>query len=259
MYEIKRLLRVAGLKHAFSTIEDGNQGFSFGPKDEVVGNRRRFIKASGFVNSNSCVSMVPRHPDNDGVKLVEPNLVGRGIAEPDAGPLCEALVTISPNLGLYLTAADCIPIIIYTERPQILALIHAGRESTVRGIVSATVDFIQNSFSVNPNKFVVGMGPGIRRENYLLETFPPWPAAEVKSPWRDFVEATPGGLKVDLFGYNRHLLIKKGVRPEMIMDCGIDTFAAKDDQPKFFSHRRSKATGEPEGRHACVVSMVPVK
>ena len=256
MYRLPGLSKIRGLDHGFSTREDGNQGFSCGSREEVIENRARFVAKvrSSFQTYRGAVAMSPMQKGRGGVAIVVPEMSGRGMSWPNSGVLCEGMVTDCEELYLYLPVADCIPIIVYSPiPPRVLALIHAGRESSVGGIVARTLATMTDCFDISVRCLLVGMGPGIRQENYPVSEFPP--AAGANSPWRKFAVPTDSGILVDLYGYNRQIFIDAGVPPRRIEDCGIDTFT----DANFFSHRRSKATGEPEGRHACVVGMVPIE
>lgn len=256
MYRLPGLSKIRGLDHGFSTREDGNQGFSCGRREEVIENRAGFVaKARSFFQpGRGVVGMAPMQKGRDGAVIVGPEMSGRGMSGPNSSVLCEAMVTDCEGPYLYLPAADCIPIIVYSPLPpRVLALVHAGRESSVGGIVARTLATMQDCFDIRVRRLLVGMGPGIRQKNYLVSEFPP--AAGANSPWREFAAPTDGGVLVDLYGYNRQVFINAGVPPRQIEDCGIDTFSDLN----FFSHRRSKATGEAEGRHACVVGMAPTE
>lgn len=259
MYQLPQLSKMKGIAHGVSLRDDGNQSFRFDPRETVVLRRKRFVAMvhSSFILENG-VALAPNHGDCEaktivvGQELVR-GLSGRGMSRAGTGLRGEALITSAPNIYLYLLIADCIPIVIYAPIERVLALVHAGRVSSQNDIIRKTVRRMSSEFAVNPRTLYVGLGPGIRQESYVLETFPP--AGEADSPWQEFCAITPEGIAVDLYGYNRRVLIEEGVPTQRIEDCGIDTFTDK----RFFSHRRSFDTGELEGRQACVVSMVAVE
>lgn len=274
-----------GLHHAFSTVVEGNQGFGFGSAAAVVKNRDRFLRAareaadallssharmnrgalpragrypavgglSAFYLSKGAWMVPMRAGCEEVISVVGPTEAGRGAMAPDSGPLGEAMITTSSGIHLGVASADCAPVIIFDPVRRALALVHAGRESTVREICGKTVKRLVE-LGTDPRDLVVGIGPGIRKESYLLQTFAP--AADAVSAWRQnnrCVIMTEGVL-LDLPGRNRDILVERGVPPGNIEVSPANTFLDK----QFFSHRRTKATGDPEGRHACVVWMAPV-
>lgn len=240
-----------GLAYGFSTREDGDMDFS-GGKDEVVNRRREFLsRAHPSFDIPRGVAMRPT-PSSllamDPVSVVGVRESGWSMISP-RGIVCEALVTETSDVFLFGLGADCPSIIIYEPERCILALVHAGRKSTVEG-VPARVVWILKQWGADPRKLQVIIGPGIRKESYVLQTFAP--LANTNSPWHDFCTAVPGGWMVDLFGYNRWHLFKAGVLPENLAECPWDTCMDR----RFFSHCRSRDTGEPEGCHAVAVGMV---
>lgn len=253
MYQLPHLSKIKGLAHGFSERSDGNMGFRFGAHVDVAASRRSLARRvhSSFGLENG-VGLAPMQENGEGVMVVTPGHAGHGTANPVYGMKCEAMITSSEEIFLLLPAADCAMIILYDPVRRVLGLIHAGRESTMRGIASTALRTMGLLFGSSPRQIIAGVGPAIRQPSYVLDTFPP--VGEADSPWRDFCRVRPDGVEVDFVGFSKKMLADAGVNPRNIEDCGVDTFT--DD--RFFSHRRSKAAGEPEGRHTCVVGMVPV-
>lgn len=252
MYQLPQLVAIPGLLHGISTHEEGNQGFNFGPKWQVIENRAKFIRNvrpmfSGFPFQVT-VGMSPlQRGFEEEIRIVGPGDAGRGMDGRRDAP-GEAMVTNAPNIMLYLCVADCIPLIIHDPRRHILALVHAGRESTIRRIPEKALRVMKDQFGVDPSDAVVGMGPGLR--SHILERLPARISND--SLWQMHCHQDERGFLVDLFGYNRDCFIAAGVPEEQIEECPADTFT----DPRFFSHRRP---AEPEGRHAAVVGMMPTE
>lgn len=251
---------VPWLVHGFSTKIHGNQGFGLGcPAWEIITNRAEVLrKVYPFRNDfpfRFTVGMTPRQTGcEEEIAIVGPQHAGLGIGpgmDPETIFPCEAMITDSPDFLLFLAPGDCIPIIVASCDPRhpAIGLVHAGRESTVRNIPVKTVNRISENFGVRLQDIIVGMGPGIR--SYHLQYFAPYKGSDPL--WRECCRETEDGLSIDLFGYNRLSLMRAGVPPENIEECYFDTFT----DPEFFSHCRSAKTGEPEGRHAAVVGMMP--
>jgi copper oxidase (laccase) domain-containing protein len=175
------------------------------------------------------------------------------------GPFGEAIMTDS-KLSLYLAVGDCYPIILVDTggEHRRIALIHGGRESTVRSIAAKTVRAMQSVYGTDPANLIVGFGPGIRQDSYKIEHF----AASANDPrWgaRGFVREIDGGVLLDLLGYNIMLLTEEAKVPrENIFVAPYDTYRAMTPKgiPMFSSHRRAKDTGEPESRFGVVVRLV---
>ena len=287
MYQLSRLAKIPGLIHGFSTMENGSQGFGFGPKGKVIRNRSAFVRnLSGTFHIRGGIAMVPLQPGyEETISVVGEGDAGWGMTEPFSlltertKPLakaCEAMIlpwqrertrSVSSEFAtepeafpdwadayLFLAVADCIPIIVYHphEDPakRVLALIHGSRESTVRKVALKTVRYMEEHFGARPEDMVAGLGPGIR--TYELDWFD-----QANDPeWQEFCRIGDNGkILVDLFGFNVHLLKSAGVPEDRIEAYPFDTLTDK----RFYSHRRSELTGEPEGRHAVAVGMVPLE
>lgn len=74
---------------------------------------------------------------------------GRDVATVD-GPLdpwpeADALVTRTPGVGLLVRVADCTPIVLIDTRRPGVAVVHAGRDGLVRGVLQAAVEALGGS------------------------------------------------------------------------------------------------------------------
>lgn len=58
----------------------------------------------------------------------------------------DALITNQPGLLVGVTVADCVPILVYDAKNQIVAAIHAGWRGTVGGIVTKTLAAMRQQF-----------------------------------------------------------------------------------------------------------------
>lgn len=256
MYQLPMLAGINGLFHGFSTKkEEGNQRYGLeGPVESVTKNRAVFLgqicppSAGAFfkiaVEMNSLTTGFEEE-----IRTVRFNAdAGKGMIGTPGIP-CEAMVTDSQGLFLYLTVGDCLPVIIFDPRRRVLALIHGGRESTIRKLPEKTLAVMRKQFRTDPADVIVGMGPGFR--SHSLERLP----ASIGNDALWNIHISPNGhgtFRMNLFGYNRDRLMSAGVPDENIDECPYDTYTCTD----YFSHRRSAETGEKEGRHACAVGMV---
>lgn len=255
MYQLPMFVGKQGIMHGFSTRADGNQRHGLGePAWKVSEHRdlflRRVSKVAHPFPFRVSVEMVALRPGfEETVVIVGATDAGRGMTSTSNNAVpCEAMVTGSPNLFLYLTVGDCIPIILFDPRRRVLALIHGGRESTIRKLPEKTLAVMRKQFRTDPADVIVGMGPGFR--SHSLERLP----SGISDPiWNAHIRQNGHrAFFMNLFGYNNDRLVASGVPEENIDECPFDTYTCTD----YFSHRRSAETGEKEGRHACAVGMV---
>lgn len=253
MYQLPMFADKPGLMHGFSTRADGNQRYGLGdPKWRVIQNRSTFLQKvhpteTGFLFRIS-VGMLPFQQGlEEEIVIVGPVDAGRGMV-PENNIKCEALVTNTPDMLLFCHFGDCIPIILYDQRRRVLALVHGGRESTIRRLPEKTLGVMKKKFHTDPSDVIVGMGPGFR--SHSVERLP----SGISDPiWNAHIRQNEHrAFFMNLFGYNNDRLIASGVPEENVEECPYDTYTCTD----YFSHRRSAETGEKEGRHACAVGMV---
>lgn len=258
MYRLPILAGITGLVHGFSTREEGNQRYGFAdPKWRIIQNRTRFLRkvhpAADEFPFMISVDMIPLQQDfEEEIMIVSSADAGRGMTPGSNAVRCEAMITCAPDLLLNLTNGDCIGVLMADPGKHCVALVHAGRESTIRRIPEKTLRVMKKEFGVDPANVIVGMGPGIR--SYVLKRLPARISED--SLWQIHCHQHGRGFLVDLFGYNRDCLMAAGVPEEQIEECPYDTYARGD---LFFSHYRSARTGEPEGRHACAIGMTPAE
>lgn len=172
-------------------------------------------------------------------------------------PLCggqvisrtDALVSKTPSQILVVKTADCVPLLIYSPKEKKVAIIHAGREGAIKGIIKNTL----KKFS-RPDLLLVGLGPHIRKDCYPLR-------GEAKKYSRNknlkkYIEERNNKLYFDLTELVKDKLLKLGVREENIEDCGICTFCESD---RFFSSRWSEKEKLPRRKRLCFGSFIGLR
>lgn len=78
----------------------------------------------------------------------------------------DAIITHLTNIPLLITAADCVPILLYSPEKKILGLVHAGWKGTAAGIAKKAVIAMQESYMVRPSQIIAAIGPAIGQKNY---------------------------------------------------------------------------------------------
>ncbi len=74
---------------------------------------------------------------------------------------CDAIVSDIENSVAILNFADCVPIILYDEKKNIAAVVHAGWRGTEAEIVKKTVLKMQSEFSSTSEDIIAVIGPAI--------------------------------------------------------------------------------------------------
>lgn len=235
----------AGAAAAFPTRQGGvspapfeslNLGLAVGDRREnVLENRRRWCRALGLRLDRL---VVPAQVHGTRLEDVGEQDAGSGaLAQGEAIAETDALTTGTPGLGLAISSADCVPVVIVAragaDRAE-LATVHAGWRGMLAGIVSQAAGALARRGrllgavvgpSIGPCRFVVDDGLRARFES----RFP----------------GSAGTTTVDLWRCARQELEAAGVPPSAVTVTGLCT--ASD--ARFFSHRRDHAT---TGRHLAV-------
>lgn len=251
MYKLRGLKKFSNLIHACSEKSDGNMSFRWGEKEEVLGNRRKFLGSLG-IRPRDSVAMFLQHGTE--IALVDPphSKIMWGMDESSCGEealTADCLITKSKNVFLFVLTGDCLPIVFYDPFRKLVGLAHVSRINTSLLFVRKIVRRFEEEGS-RPENITVVIGPGVRKKSYAFDRDELAKRVAGHDGWKDFLISLPDGkIGIDLVGYNMHQLVSAGVLPENIEVAEVDTIADKN----FFSHYRSRKTGEKEGRMATIV------
>jgi len=159
------------------------------------------------------------------------------------------LVANVKHVGIGVMTADCLPIVFFDKRNQVVAIAHAGWKSSVKQIVPKAIDQMQKTFCTKVEDLKVIFGPSAKSCCYKV-------SEDFIEHFEEFefldrvVQRRSDGIYFDLPMYNVLLLEELGVKKDAIQlkynDCTVCN-------PLFFSHRRA---GELSGRQMTVVSLI---
>jgi YfiH family protein len=162
-------LERAGFLNAFSTRLGGVsplpsadlnlEHFKGDTKENVLENRRRFLKAIGAAPSAEIFTLRQTH-STDRVTIDRAADPGSAQAEGDGliGKLDGVLIGVK--------TADCLPVLIADCTNRVVAAIHAGWRGTAGRIVERTIADLMTSHGVNPRNCIAALGPAACVECY---------------------------------------------------------------------------------------------
>lgn len=175
-------------------------------------------KISGFLNIDNSQVIFVKQRHKDVIVKAKMGTLQKG----------DALVTDERNLCLAVRVADCIPILLYDPRKNVIASIHAGWRGTVKQIAFKTLQFMEDKYGVNPANVVAGIGPSIGPCCF-----------KIKEDVSSLFEAKyKTGQTIDLWKANYDQLLEAGADSKNVETSNICT---KCNLDKYFSYR---ATGE---------------
>lgn len=128
--------------------ESLNLGTSNGDDPELVARNHAALAAGVGLDSSRVVRMSQVHGNR--VSVVS--------ARPGAIPVADGLVTGTPELGLLVRVADCVPVVLADPEAGIVGVAHAGRPGLTAGIVAATVAELR---SAGAREVVAWLGPRV--------------------------------------------------------------------------------------------------
>ncbi len=136
----------------------------------------------------------------------------------------DALFTEERELALVVRTADCMPVILCSQDPDTVGVVHMGWRSARDGIldkIGADLSSFKAVAGISLRKCCYEVG-----EDFLgVESFKP------------FIEARSGRLYFDPVAFARESLMRLGLKKENFLDLGICSYCSISG---FFSHRRTK-------------------
>jgi YfiH family protein len=162
----------------------------------------------------------------------------------------DAHYTNERNLGLCISTADCIPLLLFHPNPMWISIVHAGWRGVEKRIVPKTISHLKK-LGCQPGKMQILVGPHIQKssfevENKVRDQLLKSCNSSDSSYWEKISDEKS---KVDLN------LILKSQLLEMGIDMGLTFFEMKDtvtDQ-NYHSFRRDK---DNSGRQLSFISLI---
>lgn len=178
----------------------------------------------------------------------------------------DGMVTTTPELGLAILTADCLPLLLGDAGAGVIGACHAGWRGAAQGIVQAT---LAQMYAAGAKNITALIGPTIRQASYQIGSEM---RAEIIEKQQEGQHASGVSLDsvaacfiVDPEQSDRYLFdLPAFVRLQLsatcvrqIADCGEDTYAPTwIESPRFFSHRRATHEAVPDsGRQISIISL----
>lgn len=214
-----------------STRADGNMSFKYGKRDDVLGNRKRFL-ADTKMQLTDCVMMAVEHEDK--IEAVGQKDKGCGAFIREDAIVAETLVTSRKGVLLSLMTADCFPVAFYDPIHEIVALAHLGWKPTGLNLIQKTIAYLGERYKSAPEELVVSIGPGIHKESYVFDADV---VAQKGDPnWEPFLDFRPDGkIGIDILGHVLQQLKDSRIIEENLEVSSVDTGTS----PDYFSYYRA--------------------
>lgn len=147
----------------------------------------------------------------------------------------DALITNQAGVCIAISTADCVPLLFFDPRKEVIAAVHAGWRGTCNKITQKTIEYFIQHYNSDPKDILVSIGPSISSNVYEVGT-------EVIQNFENngfsiptIVKQRNNRIYLDLWEANSQLLQSLDIPAENIEISGICTFT---EHERFFSARR---------------------
>ena len=250
MFYSNNLKKFKNLKHCFFSRKNGfskgiykglNCGRGSKDNKKNIQKNLKFVAKTMAVKKTKLILMHQTH-SNKVVEIKKNNYRKKIIAD--------AMITRMSKISIGVVTADCVPIIVYDVKGQIIGCIHAGWKGAFAGIIDNTIKKIKRLNS--KNIIYAGVGPCIGKESYEVDNI--FYKKFVSKSWKNKIYFKQKSKTKKLFNLRKFVtdkLLKLGVK---VGQVNKDTFAEKSN---FYSYRRSfKLKQKDYGRCISTVRLI---
>ncbi|MEP3224858.1 MAG: peptidoglycan editing factor PgeF [Parasphingorhabdus sp.] len=157
----------------------------------------------------------------------------------DARPHADAMVTDRPGLLLGILTADCVPLLLYDRKAQIIGAAHAGWKGAIGGVTDNVIAAMEK-LGASRDNIACAIGPCIAQSSYEVDAGFRDKFTETDSKNTLYFEAgQPDHFQFDIETYVADRLIAAGL--SAVEKLGLDTYSLEQ---RYFSYRRSCHRGE---------------
>ena len=234
MFYSKKLKKFKNIKHCFFSRKDGfsegefkslNCGLGSGDKKKNILKNINFVSKKIGCKKKFLITL-SQHHSNKVIYFKDTKSIKQRLP-------ADAMITKVKKVALAVLTADCVPILFYDPKNNVIGCVHSGWKGALNGIIENTVKKLNKLNSKNKDLIVV-VGPCIGKDNY-----------EVKNDFYNkfllkdkenkiYFRKKSSNYFFDLRGFVNKKLLNLNIKN--IENIDIDTYSNSDS---FFSYRRS--------------------
>ena len=160
----------------------------------------------------------------------------------------DAVITDQPQIPIAVLTADCVPILLYENKKNIVAAIHAGWKGAYKGIINNVINFMIKK-GCKKNNIFAAIGPCIGRKSYNVKDDFKKKFLKKNKKNKIFFTFKKNTIYFDLPNYVKYQLrLNKITNIDM---KNIDTFIKKNN---YFSARQAlKSNHDDYGRNISII------
>ena len=250
-YQSELFLNQTAICHGFTSrlggVSNGkitglNLGFRVGDDPNSVLENYKLICHDLNLNYKSCVLAKQTHTDN--IRIVTEDDAGKGLIKESDIQDTDGLITNIKGIPLIVFTADCVPILLFDPKKEVIAAIHSGWRGTVKEIGGKAVEMMKEHFGSEPKNIIAAIGPSLGECCFEFgkddaDCFP----KEYHSKQNN------DKVYIDLWAMNKDILISRGVLARNIDISNLCTVCNSDI---FYSYRTHR---ENTGRQSAVIML----
>jgi len=145
----------------------------------------------------------------------------------------DAVITNQKNLPIAVLTADCVPVLLYEEKKNIIAAIHVGWKGAFKEIIKKVISFMLKK-GCKRNCITAAIGPCIGWESYNVKN-----DFKTKFIKKDKKNKIFFKMKKNIVYFNLPGFVKSQLKSNKITNIDIINIDTFDKKNNFFSARRS--------------------
>ena len=162
--------------------------------------------------------------------------------------MADAIITNQKKLPIAVLTADCVPLLIYDKKKNMIAAIHAGWKGAFKEIIKRVIIFMVKK-GCKKNDITVAIGPCIKQKSYNVREDFQRKFIKKNKKNKIFFKKKKDTIYFDLSNFVKSQL--KSIKIVNIDTINIDTFDKKNN---FFSARRSlRLKHDDYGRNISII------
>ena len=234
IYTFKNLSKEKNCVHLI-TQKDSTQPYSFSLALHTQENPSEIIKNRTIFNQYfpNMSFIVANQTHSANIKIITKQETQGWRTLESAIENCDALITNQKNIMLTILTADCVPILLFDKKQNVISAIHAGWKGTEQKIVYKTIEKMKEIFNSNPKDILASIAPSIGKCCYEVD----WNVAknfkEIKNAYEDRGEKQ----MLDLPYINKVQLLQVGLEEDNIELSNVCTACEVEN---YFSYRKEK-------------------
>ena len=250
MIKSKRLLKQKKISHGFFNKNGGkskgiykslNCGLGSNDKKNIIKENLKIVKNKISKKSKDIFLVHQTHSN----KFI---FINKNFRFNKRKIKADAIITNQERLPIAVLTADCVPILLYDNKKNMIAAIHAGWKGAFKNIIKNVVNFMIKK-GCKKNNITVAIGPCISQRNYNVKEDFKKKFLRKNKLNKVFFETKKGVIYFDLANYVKsQLKLNKITKIDM---KNTDTFVKKNN---FFSARRSlRLKHDDYGRNISII------